>query len=85
MGDDNRLRSMAEEIMGSSKGLERVEVVGLNMEDDMEATFDGAVDMAWNLLGMVDAFVNCCVFEGKINKPCLIGKSKSTYLSMSVF
>lgn len=69
VGDENRLRGMAGEIMGSLNGLNRVEVVGLNMEDDKEATFDGAVNLAWKLLGTVDAFVNCYVFEGKNQDP----------------
>ena len=65
MGDDNCLRSMVGEIISSLKGINYIEVVGLNMEEDKEAAFDGAVDMAWKLLGTVDAFVNCYVYEGR--------------------
>lgn len=59
--------------MGSLKGISRVEVLGLNMEDDKEASFDEAVDRAWKLLGSVDAFVNCYVYEGKMNNSYLVG------------
>ncbi|ONK58498.1 uncharacterized protein A4U43_C09F13660 [Asparagus officinalis] len=75
-GDESCLRSMAEEIMGSLKGINRVEVVGLNMEEDKEATFDGVVDIAWKLLGSLDAFVNCYVYEGKNQEPLQISEEE---------
>lgn len=72
VGNDNCLRSMVGEIISSLKGINYIEVVGLNMEEDKEAAFDGAVAMAWKLLGTVDAFVNCYVYEGKNQEPLSI-------------
>nr|XP_010926845.1 uncharacterized protein LOC105049008 isoform X1 [Elaeis guineensis] len=70
MGDENRLREMVGEIVSLLKGTNQLEVVGLNMEEDKEATFDEAVDTAWTLLGRVDGFVNCYSYEGKMQE-CL--------------
>lgn len=71
-GDKNVVSSMAREISGSLKGINQVEFVGLNMEEDTEANFDEAVDIAWKLFGMLDAFVNCYVYEGKNQEPLSI-------------
>lgn len=64
MGDENSLRGMVGEIMGSLHGIEPIDVVGLDFEEENEATFDEAVDKAWMLLGKLDAFVNCYSYEG---------------------
>ncbi|KAG0458229.1 hypothetical protein HPP92_023386 [Vanilla planifolia] len=71
MGDENELRPMVEDITSSLKGANPIEVLGLNMEEEMEAVFDEAVSRAWKLLGNVDAFINCYLFEGKIQDPLL--------------
>lgn len=71
-GDENALRNVVREITGSLKGISAPEVVGLNMEDDKEAAFDEAVDVAWKLVGKLDAFVNCYVYEGKNQEPLSI-------------
>ncbi|KAK8943421.1 Short-chain dehydrogenase reductase 5 [Platanthera guangdongensis] len=76
LGDEDALRSMAGDIMRSSTGVNPIEVVGLNMEDEMEAAFDEAVDKAWKVLGSVDAFVNCHVYEGKIQDPLVMSEEE---------
>lgn len=72
VGDENALGNVVREITGSLKGISAPEVVGLDMEDDKEAAFDEAVDVAWNLVGKLDAFVNCYVYEGKNQEPLSI-------------
>ncbi|MQL83760.1 hypothetical protein Taro_016248, partial [Colocasia esculenta] len=63
MGDLNVLESIAKDIT-SSLGLDYpIEVVGLDMAEEKEAIFDEAVDEAWKILGSLDAFVNCYVYE----------------------
>lgn len=42
----------------------KVEVVGLDMEDEREGAFDDAVEKASHFLGAFDAFVNCYSYEG---------------------
>ena len=64
MGNENRLRSFGEKIRGLVKGVEAVEVVGLDMEEDREAAFDEAVDKACKILGNFNAFVHCYTYEG---------------------
>ncbi|CAH9072806.1 unnamed protein product [Cuscuta epithymum] len=68
VGDDKRLKSVAEMIRQSLEGNVVVEVVGLNMEDDQETVFDEAVDKAWKLLGYLDALVHCYSYEGKMQE-----------------
>lgn len=46
------------------KVVEAVEVVGVDMEDEREATFDEAVNKACRILGNLDAFVHCYTYEG---------------------
>jgi len=65
MGNDGNLQSIRDRIADSVKGVGAVEVVGLDMEDDREPVFDAAVERACNILGRVDAFVNCYTYEGK--------------------
>ncbi|KDO63893.1 hypothetical protein CISIN_1g0245172mg, partial [Citrus sinensis] len=50
-------------MMGSLKGGQPVEVVGLDMEEDREGAFDEAVDKACQILGNLDAFVHCYTYE----------------------
>ncbi|RRT77372.1 hypothetical protein BHE74_00008344 [Ensete ventricosum] len=40
-------------------------VVDLNMEEEHESLFDEAVELAWKLLGSLDAFVSCYSYEGR--------------------
>uniref|UniRef100_A0A6V7QUG8 Uncharacterized protein n=1 Tax=Ananas comosus var. bracteatus TaxID=296719 RepID=A0A6V7QUG8_ANACO len=70
VGDENSLRGMVGEIMGSLHGIEPIDVVGLDFEEEKEAAFDEAVDKAWMLLGKLDAFVNCYSYEGNM-QDCL--------------
>lgn len=72
LGDENHLQSMVAEIMSSLKRSHKMEVVGLNIEAAEEASFDAAVDVAWKVLGKLDAFVNCYLYEGKNQDPLLI-------------
>nr|AIZ49783.1 putative short-chain dehydrogenase/reductase [Persicaria minor]ALS46579.1 putative short-chain dehydrogenase/reductase [Persicaria minor] len=72
VGNESRMRSVAEKISENSKVQMRVEVVGLDMEDDKEATFDAAVDKAWEIMGNLDAFVNCYAYEGKMQDPFMM-------------
>ncbi|CAD5164450.1 uncharacterized protein LOC103994874 [Musa acuminata AAA Group] len=66
MGDKNQLQKMVGDMASSFKEVNAFKIVGLNMEEDLEAVFDEAVDLAWKLLGTLDAFVNCCAYEGKM-------------------
>ncbi|KAJ8492293.1 hypothetical protein OPV22_014014 [Ensete ventricosum] len=66
MGDKNQLQKMVGDMVSSFKEVNAFKIVGLNMEEDLEAVFDEAVDLAWKLLGTLDAFVNCCAYEGKM-------------------
>ena len=69
MGNESLLRSIACRIADadSIKNTNAIEVVSLDMEDDREATFHGAVEKACNLLGKLDAFVNFYAYEGMSN------------------
>lgn len=62
MGDERVRKSVTEGMMA---GVKTVEVVGLDMEEEREAAFEEAVEKACNILGKVDAFVNCHTYEGK--------------------
>lgn len=64
VGNERRLSSVAEKMMGSLKGGQPVEVVGLDMEEDREGAFDDAVHKACQILGNLDAFVHCYTYEG---------------------
>ncbi|KAG2408005.1 uncharacterized protein HKW66_Vig0028270 [Vigna angularis] len=65
LGDESCLRSIAHRIMDSlslsDKGT--VQVVELNMEDQSESVFQHSVDQACQILGKLDAFVNCYSYE----------------------
>lgn len=76
LGDKNDLRLVAGGIMRSLKEVNPIEVIGLNMEEEREVDFDEAVDKAWKLLGGLDAFVNCHVYEGKIQDPLLVSEDE---------
>ncbi|KAJ6734599.1 F28J7.36 PROTEIN [Salix purpurea] len=64
MGNEEGLRSIGEKITGAIKGAFPVEVVGMDMEEEREASFDEAVDKACRILGNLDAFVHCYTYEG---------------------
>ncbi|XP_068666066.1 uncharacterized protein [Aristolochia californica] len=66
MGNEGPLQSIAKEIMETLKGSASIDVIGLDMSDDRAATFDEAVDKACRRLGALDAFVNCYMYEGKM-------------------
>ncbi|XP_054803110.1 uncharacterized protein LOC129306503 [Prosopis cineraria] len=68
LGDEACLRSIADRILGSLKGVEPVEVIGLDMEQDSEAVFCEAVDKGCDALGHLDAFVNCFAYEGNMQE-----------------
>ncbi|XP_028771373.1 uncharacterized protein LOC114728621 [Neltuma alba] len=68
VGDETCLRSIADQIMGSLKGVAPVEVIGLDIEQEREAVFRDAVHKACDALGYFDAFVNCFVYEGNMQE-----------------
>ncbi|KAF7801731.1 levodione reductase [Senna tora] len=68
MGDETCLRSIADLIMASLEGVQPVDVIGLDMEQESEAVFDEAVGKACDILGFFDAFVNCYAYEGNIQE-----------------
>ncbi|KAF7819402.1 levodione reductase-like [Senna tora] len=76
MGDESCLRSIGEGIMASLNSVVPVEVVGLNMEEEKEAVFEEAVNKACNLLGKLDAFVNCYTYEGKMQEHLELGEEE---------
>ncbi|KAL9454413.1 hypothetical protein AB3S75_009910 [Citrus x aurantiifolia] len=76
VGNERRLSSVAEKMMGSLKGGQPVEVVGLDMEEDREGAFDEAVDKACQILGNLDAFVHCYTYEGKMQDPLQVGEDE---------
>ncbi|KAK3036415.1 hypothetical protein RJ639_030014, partial [Escallonia herrerae] len=67
IGDESRLRGAAEKIIGGLAG--RLDVVGLEMEDEREVIFDQAVEKSCRILGKVDALVQCYSDEGKMQGP----------------
>lgn len=69
MGNESCLRRVAEKISGSVNGAVPVEVVGVDMEDEREGAFGEAVDKACRILGNLDAFVNCFMYEGRAPTP----------------
>jgi hypothetical protein len=66
MGNESCLRSVADKINGSLKGVVAVEVVGVDMEEEREGHFADAVDKACMVLGNLDAFVHCYTYEGTL-------------------
>lgn len=76
IGDENNLGSVVREIESFLKGTNRIELIGLNMEEERKVIFDEAVDKACKLLGSIDAFVNCHLYEGKIQDPLLISEGE---------
>lgn len=64
LGDEIGLKKIAEKIKGSLDGVVKVEVVGLDMEDEREGAFDDAVGKATQILGTLDSLVNCYSYEG---------------------
>lgn len=76
MGEESCLQSMAAMIMGSLNGVSPIKVIGLNMNEEKESDFDRAVDMACKCLGTVDAFVNCYLYEGKLQEPLQLAEDE---------
>ncbi|KAL7190199.1 hypothetical protein ACSBR2_022474 [Camellia fascicularis] len=76
MGNECSLRSAAEKISGSSNGVDAVEVVGLDMEEERESVFDEAVDKAGQILGNLDAIVHCYAYEGKMQDPLQLAEDE---------
>lgn len=68
MGNEITIKDVSDTITSDLKGA-TIETVGLDMEDEREAVFDEAVEKTWNILGKVDALVNCCTYEGKMQDP----------------
>lgn len=67
-GNESFLRVASAKIMGSLKGGVPIEVVGLDMEAEVEAVFDESVEKACKILGKLDAFVNCYTYEGSLQE-----------------
>ncbi|KAF1865889.1 hypothetical protein Lal_00033347 [Lupinus albus] len=81
MGDEATLRTIALKIKGTLKGVAPsdpvvVEVVGLDMEDQRESVFHDSVDKACQILGKLDAFVNCFTYEGKMQNHLELAESE---------
>ncbi|KAF3435264.1 hypothetical protein FNV43_RR22351 [Rhamnella rubrinervis] len=66
MGNERKLRNVVHKITGSLEGVELVEAVGVDMEDEREGVFEEAVDKACKILGNLDAYVHCYEYEGKM-------------------
>lgn len=76
MGNECSLRIAAEKIMGSFNGVNAVEFVELDMEEEREVVFDEAVDKAGRILGKFDAFVHCYAYEGKMQDPLQLSEDE---------
>ncbi|XP_019454958.1 PREDICTED: uncharacterized protein LOC109356077 [Lupinus angustifolius] len=81
MGNEATLRSLALKIKGTFQGAAGfdpvvVEVVGLDMEDQKESVFHDSVDKACQILGKLDAFVNCFTNEGKMQDHLELAESE---------
>ncbi|QCD80583.1 3-dehydrosphinganine reductase [Vigna unguiculata] len=78
LGDESCLRSIAHKIMDSLSLSDRgtVQVVELNMEDQNESVFQNSVDQACQILGKLDAFVNCYSYEGKMQEHIELAESE---------
>lgn len=76
MGNERSLRSAAEKIMGSLNGVNAVEFVELDMQEERELVFDEAVDKAGRILGKFDAFVHCYAYEGKMQDPLQLSEDE---------
>lgn len=66
MGNESSLQNLVLKIKNSVEDVGEVEVVGLDMEDEREGVFEEAVEKACKVLGNLDAFVNCCAYEGML-------------------
>ncbi|GAB2283898.1 hypothetical protein Dimus_018382 [Dionaea muscipula] len=76
IGDEHDLRIVADEIARSITGVDPVEVIGLDMEVDKEEVFAAAVDKAASILGNIDAFVNCYIYEGKMHDVLVLAEAE---------
>ncbi|KAL2942627.1 hypothetical protein RDABS01_030977, partial [Bienertia sinuspersici] len=74
IGNEGRLQSIGDRITDFINDHDAIKVVGLDMEDDRETSFYGAVERACSLLGNLDAFVNCYSYEGKIQDPLVMAE-----------
>ncbi|KAK6912953.1 hypothetical protein RJ641_022554 [Dillenia turbinata] len=66
VGNESILRSLRERLISSLKGVDLIEVVGLDEEEENEEAFDAAVEKASGILGKLDALVHCYSYEGKM-------------------
>lgn len=66
MGNESTLQNVVNKIKSSVEGADKVEVVGLDMEEEKEGVFEEAVEKACKILGNLDAFVNCYAYEGML-------------------
>ncbi|CAJ1944691.1 unnamed protein product [Sphenostylis stenocarpa] len=78
LGDESCLRIIAHKIMDSLSITDRgtVQVVELDMEDQSEEVFHHSVDKACQILGKLDAFVNCYSYEGKMQEHIELDESE---------
>ncbi|KAM7278737.1 hypothetical protein ACFE04_005871 [Oxalis oulophora] len=77
MGTETILQSVAEKITAESVIVNAsVEVVGLDMEDDSENSFNLAVEKALQIMGSFDAFVHCYTYEGKMENPLEVSEDE---------
>lgn len=76
VGDEIKLRHVAEKVNKSLESAFTVAVVGLDMEQDREAVFEEAVEKTFLILGGLDAYVNCCSYEGKMQDPMNLNENE---------
>ncbi|KAL1353032.1 hypothetical protein HN51_016977 [Arachis hypogaea] len=79
LGNEPILRTLANQINASlslGDSHPKVDVVGLDLEDDRESLFHDAVDKACHILGTLDAFVNSYTYEGKMQDPLELSESE---------
>ncbi|KAK7344722.1 hypothetical protein VNO77_14693 [Canavalia gladiata] len=77
MGEERFLQSIANKIINSLSLTDSVvNVVPLDMEDPTESTFLYSVDKAIQILGKIDAFVNCYTYEGKLQESLELSESE---------
>ncbi|XP_027332434.1 uncharacterized protein LOC113847488 [Abrus precatorius] len=81
MGEERCLNSIAQKIMGSLSLRSRdadpvVQVVGLDLQSEDESAFSESVDKACQILGKLDAFVNCYTYEGEMQEHLDLAESE---------
>lgn len=78
MGDQSSLRTIAHGIADSLSlpDAAALQVLQLDMEDQTESAFFHSVDKACQILGKLDAFVNCYTYEGKMQEHLELAESE---------